>query len=140
MKLVVDTSVAVKWLISEEDSGVAGRLFADNHEIHAPRLLVSEVANVLWRKVALQGLVDLQEAQARLESLPNMAIIWEADEMIGADALRIATMLRHPAYDCVYLALARHIDATLVTSDERFINLVASTEYRDTIVLLRDLR
>ena len=139
MKLVVDASVALKWLVPEEDSDVADRLLTQSYEIHAPRLLASEVANALWRKVALQGLMDIQEAEVRLESLSSRAIIWEADEMVGVDALGIATMLRHPAYDCVYLALARRIEATLVTADERFMNLVASTEYRDAIALLRDL-
>ena len=139
MKLVVDASVALKWMAPEEDSEMANLLFAENYEIHAPRLMVSEVANALWRKVALQGLIEIQEAQARLESLSSMAIIWEADEMVCADALRIAATLRHPAYDCVYLALARQIDATLVTADERFMNLVVSTEHRDTITLLSGL-
>lgn len=139
MRLVVDASVALKWLIPEEDSDVADRLLTQSHEIHAPRLMVSEVANALWRKVVLQCLIDLQEAEVRLESLSSRAIIWEEDEMVGADALRIATALNHPAYDCVYLALARRIDATLVTADERFMNLAASTEYGDAIALLRDL-
>ena len=138
MKLIVDASVALKWLVSEEDSDVAGRLFTDIHEIHAPRLMVSEVANALWRKAALQGLIEIQEAEARLESLSSMAIIWEADEMVCADALRIAMALNHPAYDCVYLALARRIDATLVTADERFVNLAAPAEYRNAVMLLSD--
>ncbi len=139
MKLVVDASVALKWLVVEEDSDVAGRLFSDSYEIHAPRLIVSEVANALWRKVTLQGLIGIDEAETRLESLSRMAIVWEADEIVCPDVLRIADALRHPAYDCVYLALARRIGATLVTADERFMNLVTPTEYRDAIALLRDL-
>ena len=136
MKLVVDASVALKWLVPEEDSDVADRLFTQNHEIHAPRLLVSEVADVLWCKATLQGLINLQEAEVRLESLSSRTIIWETDEMVGVDALRIAAALNHPAYDCVYLALARRIDATLVTADERFMNLVVSTEHEETVMLL----
>ena len=139
VKLVVDASVAMKWLVPEEDSRVADRLLTENHELHAPRLMISEVANVLWRRSALQGLMNAQEAQARLESLLRMTIIWESDEMVGSDALRIAVALRHPAYDCVYLALARHIGATLVTADERFMSLAVSTEYQETTMLLRHL-
>ena len=139
MKLVVDASVALKWLVPEEDSDAAGRLFVDDYEIHAPRLMVSEVANALWRKAVLQDFIGLQEAEARLRSLSRMAIIWNADEMLGAEAMRIAAAISHPVYDCVYLALARRIDATLVTADERFMNLVVPTEYRDAIALLRDL-
>lgn len=137
MKLVVDASVALKWLVPEEDSDVADRLFTQNNDIHAPRLMVSEVTNALWRRATLQGLMDIQEAEARLESLLSMAmIVWNSDEIVGVDALRIASMLRHPAYDCVYLALARRIGATLVTADERFMNLVVSTEHEETVMLL----
>ena len=140
MKLVVDASMALKWLVPEEDSDAADRLLTQNHEIHAPRLMVSEVANALWRRATLQGLIDIQEAEARLGSLSSMAmIIWNSDEVVGVDALRIAAALNHPAYDCVYLALAHQIGATLVTADERFINLIVSTEHRDTIVLLSSL-
>ena len=93
MKLVVDASVAMKWLVPEEDSGVADRLLTENHELHAPRLMISEVANVLWRRSILQGLMNAQESEARLESLLSTTIIWEADEMVCADALRIAAAL-----------------------------------------------
>ena len=43
MAFVVDASVAVKWLVVEEDSADA-RVLLDDEELHAPRLLVSEVA------------------------------------------------------------------------------------------------
>ena len=50
MCLVVDASVAIKWLVEEEGSETATRLLEGNHELHAPRLMVSEVTNALWRK------------------------------------------------------------------------------------------
>ena len=81
--------------------------------------------------------MDIKQAEARLESLLRMAmIVWNSDEMVGVDALHIATALRHPACDCVYLALACRIGATLVTADEQFMNLMVSTEHEDTVILL----
>ena len=50
MRLVVDASVAVKWLVAEEDSEAADRLLAGGDDLHAPRLMASEIANALWRK------------------------------------------------------------------------------------------
>ena len=47
MRLVVDASVAVKWLVEEEYSDAADRLLEGRHELFAPRLMASEVANVL---------------------------------------------------------------------------------------------
>ena len=53
MRLVVDASVAVKWLVAEEDSSAADRLLAGGDDLHAPRLMASEVANALWRKARM---------------------------------------------------------------------------------------
>ena len=50
MKLVVDASVAMKWLVPEEDSGVADRLLTENHELHAPQFMVLEVAKASVRQ------------------------------------------------------------------------------------------
>ena len=51
MRLVVDASVAVKWLIAEDGSDAAALLLMDGDDLHAPRLMASEVANALWRKI-----------------------------------------------------------------------------------------
>ena len=45
MSVVVDASVAVKWLVAEDGSDEADRLLAGSEELHAPRLMASEVAN-----------------------------------------------------------------------------------------------
>ena len=42
MRFVVDASVAVKWLVAEEDADIADRLVASGQELHAPRLMASE--------------------------------------------------------------------------------------------------
>ena len=44
MSLVVDASVAVKWLVAEKEPDAAHRLAASDEDLHAPRLLASEVA------------------------------------------------------------------------------------------------
>ena len=36
-------------------------------------------------------------------------------------ALELSLKLNHPLQDCLYLALAERLDATLVTADERFV-------------------
>ena len=38
--------------------------------------------------------------------------------------------------DCLYLAIADFIGATLVTADLRFVNAVSSTEHKDTVIAL----
>ena len=60
---IVDASVAVKWLVAETDSMVADELSAGNHRLFAPRLILTEVANVLARK-AIAGLMSVQPDRA----------------------------------------------------------------------------
>ena len=135
MRLVVDASVAVKWLVAEEDSDIARELAASDEELHAPRLMASELANALWRKACL-GEIDRSDAGAMLAAVPDMPVRWGADETVSADAARLALALDRPVYDCIYLALAHRVGAVLVTADLRFANALAQTEHGGTVATL----
>ncbi len=137
MRFVVDASVAVKLLVDEPDSGAARALAANGQELHAPRLMVAEVANALWRK-ARQGQIERADAGAAMTALSDIPVRWNDDETVGADAARLALALDHPVYDCVYLALAHRIGATVVTADRRFANAVMPTEHGESVLTLAD--
>ena len=132
MLVVVDASVAAKWLIAEPDSEIAAVLLDGSFDLQAPRLLASEIGNMLWRK-AVNGSIDDHEAARLAAALLDMPLQWRDDERTCVEAVRIAVELGHPAYDCMYLALASLIGTQVVTADERFVSAVASTPYR-TIV------
>ena len=138
MRLVVDASVAVTWLVEEEHSDAADRLLDGNHELFAPRLMASEVGNALWRKVRM-GELERSRAGALGAAISEMAVRWTEDEEVGPDAVRLSLALDRPVYDCVYLALAHRLGATLVTADVRFVNALAETEHGATVVTLDGL-
>ncbi|MCY4589009.1 MAG: type II toxin-antitoxin system VapC family toxin [Alphaproteobacteria bacterium] len=100
MRFVVDASVAVKWLVVEEDADAAQQLAMSGQELHAPRLMASEVANALWRK-ARMGEIGRRAAGVLLDNVPDMPVRWGADETVSADAVRLALALDRPIYDCV---------------------------------------
>ena len=135
MRFVVDASVAVKWLIVEEDADLARDLAASGQDLHAPRLMASEVANALWRKARL-GEIEPGDAGALLANVPDMPVRWGTDEIVSADAMRLALALDRPIYDCVYLALAHRIGAVMLTADLRFANALASTEHGKSVLTL----
>ena len=137
MRFVVDASVAVKLLVDEPDSDAARKLAASGRELHAPRLMASEVANALWRKARL-GQIERADAGAALACLSDMPVRWNDDETVSADAVRLALALDHPVYDCMYLALAYRMGATVVTADRRFVAAVASTEHGGSVLTLTD--
>ena len=138
IRLVVDASVAVKWLVEEEESETAERLLRGNFDLHAPRLLVSEVANAIWRR-ARAGEIGRGEAGMLVHAISEMPLYWHNDEELGPDAVRLALAFDRPAYDCVYLALAHRIGAQVVTTDARFANALAATEHGGSVKLLGDL-
>ena len=57
--LVIDASVAIKWVI--EEPGTREALSLRRHRLFAPDLLVAECANILWKKTRRNELT-LQEA------------------------------------------------------------------------------
>ncbi|MDD9963885.1 MAG: type II toxin-antitoxin system VapC family toxin [Gammaproteobacteria bacterium] len=132
---MVDASVAVKWLVVEEDSTDARDLVESASELHAPRLLASEVANAIWRKVRL-GQIDRHTAPQLVATMQDIPIRWHLDETLSADAARLAIALDRPVYDLMYLALAQRLGARVVTADQRFVNALTSTSYGDLAVVL----
>jgi len=132
--IVVDASIALKWVIPEEDSAAARTL--QQSELAAPDFWIIEAANALWRRVIQQELSQ-KEASRRLTWLRRAPVrLLPASDLIE-DALRIATELKHPVYDCVYLAAAIREDAQFVTADTRFANAVrAHSKYAPHIGLL----
>lgn len=137
MQIVVDASVAVKWVVVEEDTEIARTLITSNHDLHAPRLLASEVANALWRKARLNE-ISHAEATSFVTLLRDMPLRWGTEETVAAEAVRIALAIDRPIYDCMYLALAQHIGATMVTADVRFMNALTSTIHSEYILTLAD--
>ena len=135
MALVVDASVAVKWLVVEEDSADARGLLGDE-ELHAPRLLVSEVANAVWRKVRLDQ-VDRGAAGQLLATMLKLPVRWHADETICADAIRLAIAHDRPVYDLMYVALAQRLGIRVVTADQRLVNALSATDLGGLVMALK---
>jgi predicted nucleic acid-binding protein len=61
-----------------------------------------------------------------------------AMSVVTADALRLALLLAHPIYDCLYLALALQTHTPLVTADRRFVAAIGAHERLAASVILVD--
>lgn len=117
MKWVIDASVAAKWLAPEVESLLADELLDD--DLIAPDLLFAEVANILWKK-QLRGEIDAMTLTLAARWLLQLPIQVHDSASLLVEAAALAVRLKHPAYDCFYLALAVRTDAALVTADRRF--------------------
>lgn len=137
MRYVIDASVAVKWLVDERGSDAAQELLAREAELHAPRLMASEVANALWCK-ARRGEIDSILAGTLATGIPDMPVQWSNDETITADAVRLSLSLNHPVYDCIYLALAYRRNAVILTADHKFANTLVTSTHSQAVLTLTE--
>jgi predicted nucleic acid-binding protein len=118
--LVVDASVAVKWVLPEPGSDQAAALRTEEPDVIAPSLIVAEIGNALWKSALRKDLSRSEALDAlRIATAHFNRLIGFED--LAADAMALAIDGRHPVYDCLYLALARRENAALVTADEAMI-------------------
>jgi predicted nucleic acid-binding protein len=115
---VIDASIALKWVI-EEDGTPEALALRKRAKLIAPELLAAESANVLWKKVRRNELLK-EEALLAARLLQAAEIELLAARYLLETALRMSIEIDHPAYDCVYLALAVENKCHFVTADERF--------------------
>ena len=135
MTLIVDASVAAKWYLAESDSDVAQRLYDTGDDLIAPDLLLVELANTLF-KAWTRGAIDDSHMDMALAQVPMAIKTFVPLADLIADAMVISRILRHPVYDCVYLALAWRVGARVVTADQRLLNLVKAKTWEAFLVPL----
>ncbi len=122
--VVVDASLAVKWLVEEDDSDKAHALLeswvAQDVTRIAPYLMPFEVANVLHRRVIRREFsVDI--GTRMMARLLGSQLQFHYSPKLHIRALELASELRQGAvYDAHYLALAEEFGCELWTADRRF--------------------
>jgi predicted nucleic acid-binding protein len=135
--LVIDASIAVKWVV--EETGTADALSLRRQaRLIAPDLLLAECANILWKKVRRDEL-SKDEALLAARLLQGADIELLPTRSLLEAATSIAIGLDHPAYDCVYVALAAANNCRFVTADQRFLRKVGEGgrgAYRDRVISL----
>lgn len=130
--LVVDASVAFKWLVagaSEVDAPAARALLRDHGEgrvaVHVPALLYYEVGNILLLGQPRRAIQDAESGIADLFRLPLRVL--PPGEPDARLTTRLARALGLTFYDATYLALAESLGCDLVTADRRLAHKAART-------------
>lgn len=116
---ILDASVALKWFTDEQGSAKAleykDSLLAGKLVLASPDLMLYEVANVLHLKK------EFTEAAVKeaLRFLLDIGVeIFTPTEEILEKAVHFTFHTNHSFYDCLYIALASHLGARLLTADE----------------------
>lgn len=123
-KLVLDASAVVRMMEESPQAAEFRELVITAEVVLAPELMLTEVANALWR-LQRAGQLELEGLHQRLSKASELVDHIEPDRHLQVEALALACHLDHPVYDCLYLALARREAAMLLTADQRLEKLAA---------------
>ncbi len=140
-RVVVDASVAAKWVIPGEpwetqSRALEGKIAFGEVEAYAPLLLLYEVASVIL-KSTFTGALKPGDGIEAIEALGHLGLNIEAtswDDL--AEILNIAATIKLTVYDSTYLHLSKKMGAPLITADNQ---LKQEGERVTEIILLRDL-
>jgi predicted nucleic acid-binding protein len=123
MRYVLDSSVALKWVLPEADSAKAIRLRDEYkngiHTLLAPDIFMAEIANGL-ASAERQARIKTGESAVLLLDVVRAAPAIHATAPLLLRAMALAIATRRAVYDCVYLALAESERCELVTADDQF--------------------
>lgn len=128
--VVVDASIAVKWVIAEEGGQDARALLiawlAAGMQPVAPSWFTCEVANILYRKT-LAGDLSFTDALDAYDDVLAFITILSENSTDGKRGMQIARQIaQQQSYDAQYLALAERLGAEYWTDDRRFVHAAAA--------------
>ena len=102
-KIVVDTSIAVKWFVPEIHSDAAARLLDAEFVLCAPDLIGPELANTLWKKMR-RGDISRAQAGEILAAFEAMPIEIVPSKELLAGAFQLAAALPIEAFTTAFMS------------------------------------
>ncbi|MBA3896004.1 MAG: type II toxin-antitoxin system VapC family toxin [Sphingomonadaceae bacterium] len=134
--IVVDASVAIKFVVAEPGSEEALAYVTSQELLVAPDWMLVEAANALFNKVETDALTRVQ-ARANFDALPDFfGHLYPTMDLLD-EATRLSFDLRHAVYDCLYLALAMRERTAVVTADREFVKAAKRGGLEPHVALLR---
>jgi predicted nucleic acid-binding protein len=138
MKVVVDASVAVKWIFpdapGEPDADRAAQLLTavrdSRVELIQPPHWLAEVTAVISR-------LRPEIADEAIDLLDALELAVDADAHTYKHASRLAAQLNHHLFDTLYHALALQHNALLVSADHKYVRKAGAL---GSVVSLREFR
>ena len=125
MRMVLDSAVALKWVLPEIDSDKADHLRDDFrngvHELLAPGVFPVEVAHALTRSER-RGIIAVGQATILFADIMNTSPQLHTYWPLLNRAIAMSSVGRVGVYDCLYVALAEQEGCDLVTADARLVN------------------
>jgi predicted nucleic acid-binding protein len=133
VRMVLDASIALSWLLEDAGAGqdYAGAVFdalaTEDAEARVPATWGLEVANVI-AKIEARGLLPNERTQTFLAAIAAAPIVCDPETYSRTltDTLALARRYRLSAYDASYLELALRAALPLATLDQELQRAAAS--------------
>ena len=134
---VIDASVIAAAFFQEQFAQAAVALLASDRPLHAPDLVIAEIANVIWKRHRRDE-IDNTEAAELLADFRTLPLCITSSSELIEPALELALRTGRTVYDCLYLALAVRTKSIMATADKRLVNALLNTPLEKHIVWIGD--
>jgi predicted nucleic acid-binding protein len=104
------------WFGRGDEAARTLRVGAFSLELVAPQFWLLEVVAVIGRRARSKTVQADYPAQV-LQALRKLRLELTPDAELLDHATQLSVTLRHPPYDCLYLAFSRRFDARMATFD-----------------------
>ncbi len=139
--LILDTSVAIKWIYEEEDSEKAHKILdkIQSQDLRAivPELFYCEMADFCWGNFQ-KKLMKFEQAGMFFNRIQAVKVEIRSDAEFADVALENAMHYGVSVYDGLYLSLAEAYLAPLLTADQKLIQACRSKNF-DFIESLQEI-
>jgi predicted nucleic acid-binding protein len=125
--IVLDANIAVKWYLPERGTDAALELMTGHNRLFAPELIRLEVISAITRQVRIGEATPTEtKTQCRrwLDYLSEGGVVLIPEAELLHEAIDLSTKLKHPLFDCMYLAAAQQLEAPILTADRPFFDRV----------------
>lgn len=132
MNVIVDVSVAIKWFIPENFYLNARQLLVSKPTLIAPSFILPELGNILWKKAIRAEITKIEASQIFNLCQSRLFTFVSTTPLMGL-SFEMALDLKHPVYDCFYLAAAKMNKCPLITADKDFFIKVNKSPWESNI-------
>jgi len=134
--MIIDSNIVIH-AITPGDFTTKAREILSQGSLHAPEILIAEVANVLGRMVRTRT-IEISQAAELYNYAKKLPLRLSASRELIDRAFELSLDLVHPIFDCYYLELALREKLPFVTTDNHFIQKVRARAYDANIIHLTD--
>ncbi len=118
-RLVIDSSVVIKWYVAEEyqapATAIRDRYREGNLDLLVPDLFYAEIGNIVWKKRLTQGLA-VADARRIIDAVLTLPLEVTPNSQLSTEAYHLAEEHGRTVYDSLYLALALSVECQFVSA------------------------